>query len=89
MPEFSELTVNSHSVLFQAGPDLLAAKSTKPTYVTVADAGDDCERLTSAACNGSPLPRLRQDSLVTAGWLVNKKLVKGGTFRFLTRVTVF
>jgi hypothetical protein len=88
-PEFSELTVNSHSVLFQAGLDGSAAKSRKPTYLTVADSTDDCERLKPGACPGSQLPRLRQDSLVTAGWLVNRQLVKDGSFRFLTRITVF
>jgi hypothetical protein len=89
MPEFSELTVNSHSVLFQAGPDGSAAKSLKPTYLTVADASDDCERLTPGACSGSQLPRLREDSLVTAGWLVNRRLLQDGSVRFLTRITVF
>jgi hypothetical protein len=89
MPEFSELTVNSHSILFQAGPDGSGPKNVKPSYLTVADAADDCERLKAGACAGSPLPRLRQDSLATAGWLVNRKLVKDGSVHFLTRITVF
>jgi hypothetical protein len=61
----------------------------KPSYLAVADASDDCERLTAAACAGSALPRLRQESLVTAGWLVNRKLLKDAVLRFVTRLTVY
>jgi hypothetical protein len=89
LPEFSEAAVNTHSVLFQAGPDALAPRAPKPSYLTVADAEDPCERLSAGQCQGKELPRFNQDSLVTAGWLVNRTLRQGRSLRFVTRTTVF
>jgi hypothetical protein len=89
LPDFSEEAVNTHSILFQAGPDAAAPGALKPTYLTVAEAKDDCERLTSGQCQGGQLPRFAEDSLVTSGWLVNKTLAKKRSIRFLTRTTIF
>ncbi len=88
LPEFSEEAVNTHSILFQAGPDAASPAALKPTYLAVADAKDDCERLTSGPCQGSSLPRFAQDSLVTSGWLVNRTLAINRSVRFLTRTTI-
>jgi hypothetical protein len=80
--------VNTHSILFQAGPDGVP-RSVKPTYVAVTEAADVCERVTAGACAGKPLPRYLQDSQVTVGWLVKRTLSKDRVLRFVTRTTVY
>jgi hypothetical protein len=89
LPDFSEAAVNTHSVLFQSGPDAAAPNALKPSYLAVADAKDPCERLSAGPCQGGQLPSFEQDSQVTAGWLVNRNLRQGRSLRFLTRSTVY
>lgn len=99
LPAFSQLSANSHIAHYQAWPAGAALDALMPTvgaapnalmpYLTVADTKDPCELLNSGKCQGSPLPRLEQDSLVTSGWLVNRTLGKNKSIRFLTRTTIF
>jgi hypothetical protein len=89
LPDFSEEAVNTHSMLFEVGRDAAAPKAVLPTYLDVADAKDDCERLTAGRCQGIELPRLEQDSLVTAGWLLNRRLGVNRSLLFVTGLSVY
>jgi hypothetical protein len=89
LPDFSEEAVNTHSLLFEAGKDAASPKALLPTYLDVADAKDDCERITAGRCQGSELPRFEQDSQVTAGWLLNRRLGVNRSLLFVTKMSVY
>jgi hypothetical protein len=89
LPDFSEEAVNTHSLLFEVGRDAASPKALLPTYLDVADAKDECERVTAGRCQGSELPRFEQDSQVTAGWLLNRRLGVNRSLLFLTEMSVY
>jgi hypothetical protein len=89
LPDFSEEAVNTHSILLEVGRDAAAPKALLPTYLDVADAQDDCERVTAGRCQGSELPRFAQDSQATAGWLLNRGLGVNRSLLFVMRTSVY